>query len=106
MKEMGEKELFELIEKGNDPAAVFLYTPFCGTCKMTERMLEVVEQLISEEIIYRVNVNMTPNLVMRYKISSVPCIMLFDQNRDHDPKLLYQMNSVQHLLAEIRGVIE
>ncbi|MEC0127135.1 thioredoxin family protein [Paenibacillus pabuli] len=86
------------------PQAVFIYTPLCGTCAAARRMLEIAEHLLPEGILTEMNIHDIPELVQQYQISSVPAVMLFDGEHDV-PKMVYRMNSVEHLLGEIRKAV-
>ncbi|MFC9709683.1 thioredoxin family protein [Paenibacillus sp. JNUCC31] len=86
------------------PQAVFIYTPLCGTCGAARRMLEIAEHLLPEGILTEMNIHDIPELVQQFQISSVPAVMLFDGEHDV-PKMVYRMNSVEHLLGEIRKAV-
>ncbi|MEJ8547943.1 thioredoxin family protein [Brevibacillus borstelensis] len=82
---MQELTVYELA-KMEDPAigkqaAVFLYTPFCGTCKLGEKMLEIVEQTIHGVPLYRFNINTGPQFAQKWEITSVPGLLIFRQGR-------------------------
>ncbi len=72
MRSLDEKQLLEELWRKGEPLAVFLHTPFCGTCKVARRMLEVAEHLLPEGLLAEADVNMTPTVVEQYKIRSVP----------------------------------
>ncbi|MGC5772976.1 thioredoxin family protein [Paenibacillus pabuli] len=86
------------------PQAVFIYTPLCGTCAAARRMLEIAEHLLPEGILTEMNIHDIPELVQQFQISSVPAVMLFDGEHEV-PKMVYRMNSVEHLLGEIRKAV-
>ncbi|MDO7904929.1 thioredoxin family protein [Paenibacillus sp. JX-17] len=103
MIELEARELKRMIWEGYR-LALFVYTPMCGTCAAARRMLEVAEQLVPENTLYSVNINRIPEQVQEYRISSVPALLLFD-GEAAEPKAVYKMGSVEHLLNEIRSVI-
>ena len=41
--ELGEDELLKRLNAKSGNEAVLFYTVFCGTCQLTERMLEIVQ---------------------------------------------------------------
>ncbi|MBY9082048.1 thioredoxin family protein [Paenibacillus sp. HN-1] len=105
INELDENELLALISKGDRPLAVFLESPFCGTCKVAKRMLEVACRLIPEEIqVVSGNINMLPELVYRYRISSIPALLIFNRDRSILPGVYYRFHSVETVLAYIRSV--
>lgn len=106
MKEMQEVELLDALKSAGEPLVVFLHTPLCGTCKAAERMLEVAAHLLPAELqMVAGNVNMLPNLVAHYRITSVPALLVVSADRTDDPNIYYSMVSVERVLEYIRGVI-
>jgi thioredoxin-like negative regulator of GroEL len=106
MKEMQEVELLEALKSTGEPLVVFLHTPLCGTCKAAERMLEVAAHLLPAELqMFAGNVNMLPNFVQQYRITSVPALLVASVDRIDDPKIYYSMVSVERVLEYIRSVI-
>lgn len=103
MKPITSKMLLRNVWEGL-PQAVFIHTPLCGTCAAARRMLEVAEHLLPEDVLVEMNINDIPELVQKYQISSVPALMLFDGEKEW-PTMVYRMNSIQHLLGEIRKVV-
>lgn len=105
MRHLNEEELLKELWTKGAPLAVFLYTPFCGTCKAARRMLEVAEHLLPEGIIADADVNMLPKIVQQYQIRSVPALLVAKADRSSMPSIRYSMGSVEELLQDIRGVI-
>ncbi|WP_342551453.1 thioredoxin family protein [Paenibacillus sp. FSL R7-0652] len=103
MKPITSKMLMRGVWEGV-PHAVFIYTPLCGTCAAARRMLEVAEHLLPENTLVDMNIHDIPELVQQFQISSVPALMLFDGEQDV-PRMVYRMNSVEHLLHEIRKAV-
>lgn len=103
MKEQGQKELRRAIWEGY-PLALFVYTPMCGTCMAGRKMLEVAEHLLPENRLVQSNINYIPEFVQKYKISSVPALLLLNGN-NNEPEIIYKMESVEHLLNRIRSVL-
>jgi thioredoxin-like negative regulator of GroEL len=75
--------------------ALFLYTPLCGTCKWAARMLAVAEEMLPQVPLVCINLNWAPVLAERWRISSVPCLLLFREGQLAERK--YAMQSVEHL---------
>ncbi|MCP1308368.1 thioredoxin family protein [Paenibacillus tyrfis] len=79
----------------SEPRYVFFYTPLCGTCKVGERMLEVVAALNPRTTMGRSNINFSPVLARNWKIESVPCLVRWDRGTVADKK--YRFDDVQEL---------
>jgi len=74
---------------------LFLYTPLCGTCKKAERMLEVLQVMRPHLPVYKVNINLLPELAQSWKVTSIPCVAVISRGKVIDR--LYAMRSVDHL---------
>ncbi|TBL80259.1 thioredoxin family protein [Paenibacillus thalictri] len=94
--ECTERELLQALESG-ESRTVFFYTPFCGTCKLTERMLDIILQMEPPREIWKCNVNFSPQLCREWQIASVPCLL---QIVNGEPGgRLYRVQSVDALYA-------
>ena len=92
----------ELIYRSQDPSnsqhaaeAVFIYTTFCGTCQLAERMLNIVQATGVRIPIYKLNINYAPQLREAWKVTSVPCLALLSNGAPI--RLEYSMQSVDYL---------
>ncbi|HEX6923438.1 MAG TPA: thioredoxin family protein [Bacillales bacterium] len=64
------------IDKGTK--LIFFHTPLCGTCTEARKMLNIALEAVSAEIpAYACDLNFSPGLAERWKIESVPCLLLF-----------------------------
>jgi len=93
--EWTERELLDRVEAGAGREAVLFYTAMCGTCKVAERMLEIVEATGVPVAIHKLNVNYAPVLRERWRVSSVPCLVLLEDGAPM--RMEYAMGSVDHL---------
>lgn len=80
--------------------ALYFYTPLCGTCKVGERMLEVVQATLPEVLLYKVNINQFAETAHGWKLESVPCLVILKEGRL--VKKIYAMQSVSHLFQIIK----
>ncbi|BFT71668.1 thioredoxin family protein [Paenibacillus sp. P36] len=99
MRELSQQELLEIVNRQEESFAVFLYTPFCGTCKVTERMLEIIMTMQPSLPLYKSNINFLPQISREWQVTSVPCIAIFEQG--HDKQLIYRMQSVDELYRKL-----
>ncbi|MDT3424680.1 thioredoxin-like negative regulator of GroEL [Paenibacillus forsythiae] len=105
MKELNERELLEAIGRSGAHLAVFLETPFCGTCKAARRMLDVAGHLLPRDYeLITGNINLLPGIVRQYRIASVPALLVFNAERDRPPRIHYALASVERVLEYIRSV--
>lgn len=93
MKELTERQLLQL--EAPETLILFIYTPFCGTCAAARRMLNILEQMRPDVLLYEANINFLPQLTRRWEITSVPCLLLLKRGQPADR--LYAMKSIDHV---------
>lgn len=109
MEEIEWPHLQQILEdpewKEKRPHAVYVYSPTCGTCKLGEQMLEIVQQTKPELCIYKLDLNTSPKAAELFQIRCIPCLLLWnDPNREPTtPELHYAMHSVTHLYSLFGG---
>jgi thioredoxin-like negative regulator of GroEL len=81
LQELSEQELLNCVSKQEGSFAVFLYTPFCGTCKITERMLDIILTMQPSLPLLKSNINFIPQISREWQITSVPCIVILEQGK-------------------------
>ncbi len=84
------------------PDAVLFYTPFCGTCRVAEKMLDVVMEMRPDLKIGKCNVNFAQNIVQDWQITSVPCLTVLQHGIPMRKE--YAMRDVRHLLEVLRPI--
>jgi thiol-disulfide isomerase/thioredoxin len=94
MREVTRSELDAFVS-ARQTFALFLYTPFCGTCKLAARMLGIVQEMLPEVRLLQNNVNVAPDLAERWQVTSIPCLLWIKDGVISER--LYAMNSVEHL---------
>lgn len=75
----------------------YLYTPLCGTCQIASQMVTLLEQLFPEVIFYRANINIHKKLAQKWQITSVPCLIIYQCDREIARK--YAFESVPDLYS-------
>lgn len=88
---------FDKLFDQKEHAILLFYTPFCGTCKLAERMLEITLEAKKSDHIngYKCHVSHFQHFVTKWEIMSVPCV-IFVKNGEVAQKL-YAVESVSHL---------
>ncbi|MCS4486855.1 thioredoxin family protein [Staphylococcus americanisciuri] len=82
---------------------IFGYTTMCGTCKVSERMLDVANNIVKLPLT-KVDLNYYPIFNQEHEIQSVPVLLIMKRNREHDR--LYAFQSVPFLLEKIKKAID
>lgn len=100
LTELEERQLIKLAAADVGRTAVLFTTPLCGTCKVAERMLEVVEAAGANYPLYKTNINFTPFLRDEWQIESVPCLVLIRNGQVIGKE--YAMRSVDYLYGLLK----
>lgn len=83
--------------------AVYFYTPLCGTCKVAEKMLQVVEATLPDLPLYKSNINFMSELAFEWEIKSVPCLIFVEHGKV--ARKLYAMRSVSDLYEALKPLL-
>lgn len=60
---------------------IFGYTPTCGTCKVSERMLDIANEILKLPIT-KIDLNFHPDFSQEHEIQSVPVLMLMSKGEE------------------------
>ncbi|MEV5026554.1 thioredoxin family protein [Paenibacillus sp. LPE1-1-1.1] len=100
IREIDEASLQKLMHAESGKAAVYFFTPLCGTCKIGERMLEIAEMTGISVPLHKLNINYAPQLRDLWKIASVPCLVLLENGIPVQKE--YAMKSVDHVYLMLK----
>jgi hypothetical protein len=90
LRDADEQTVLDTLRIATAPVVVFLHSPFCGTCHLAERMLDIALEAIkaapgdntggnassdATPVVHRCNVNVSPRLVQTWEVASVPCLI-------------------------------
>jgi thioredoxin-like negative regulator of GroEL len=95
MQEITEQQIRNQLQKQGSSFAVYLYTPFCGTCKVGEKMLSILLAMDPTLPLQKCNIHYAPQLAKELQIESVPCLVVFKAGKL--VKKEYAMRSVDFL---------
>ncbi|WP_338471905.1 thioredoxin family protein [Niallia sp. XMNu-256] len=102
MNEWNQKRIESLIrEEGT--GCVYLYTPFCGTCQVASKMLSVVEEMLPQLTIGKINLNYEQSLAQEWQIESVPCLVFINKGKVETK--IYTFQSVPYLIETIKTTL-
>ena len=97
MQELQEKELKRL---EHETCLLYVYTPFCGTCQLAGRLLEVVDEMLPDVPFYKNNLNYFPTFAQENQIESLPFFIFYKNGRI--VKKEYAFHSVSYLYDTIK----
>ncbi|MEB7309837.1 thioredoxin family protein [Staphylococcus saprophyticus] len=78
---------------------IFGYTPTCGTCKVSERMLDIANEILKLPIT-KIDLNFHSDFSQEHEIQSVPVLMLMSKGEEQ--KRIYAFQSVPNLLENLK----
>ncbi|OEL03822.1 thioredoxin [Staphylococcus succinus] len=78
---------------------IFGYTPTCGTCKISERMLDIANEILKLPVT-KIDLNFHPNFSQINEIQSVPVLMVMSKGKEQ--KRIYAFQSVPYLLENLK----
>ena len=63
-------------------ALVDFYADWCGPCKMIAPIIEEIANEQSDITVGKINVDNTPELAIKYGVSSIPTIIIFKNGKE------------------------
>lgn len=93
--EIQEKKFLNQSTFEHERQAIYCYTGLCGTCKLGERMLEIIDTMNNHIPIHKLNINYAPILRDSWQIASVPCLVVLQNG--NPVQFIYAMRSVDYL---------
>ncbi len=79
IKELNSENFNSEVIDNDEKVLVDFYADWCGPCKMIAPILEEIAREHNEIKIGKVNVDDYPELAIKYRVASVPTLILFDR---------------------------
>ena len=68
----------DLVLKSDKKVLVDFYADWCGPCRMVGPFIEEISEEHPEYLVCKINVDEEPELALKYNVSSIPAIMVFE----------------------------
>ncbi len=100
MQELTKKEAYQYLTSDIGKVVLYVYSPFCGTCRVTTKMLETVSEMLPTVNIGTCNLNAMPGLAQDFKIKSVPYLAIVQNGKI--AKEIYAFRSIPYLFETVK----
>ncbi|MBU3111673.1 thioredoxin [Clostridium lacusfryxellense] len=81
IKVVNDKNFNEEIADSDNIVVVDFWAPWCGPCKMLTPVIEELSNEMGKNVTFaKINVDESPIVASKYKISSIPTVMVFSKD--------------------------
>ena len=82
VQELSENNFQEFLDGGTKPILIDFYANWCSPCRMQSPIFyELASELKDRVLFAKVDIDENESLAQKYKITSIPCILLFKDGR-------------------------
>ena len=79
--ELNDKNFNKEVLEKNGFSLVDFWAPWCGPCRMMAPVVEEISEEVKKVSFYKVNIDENQNLSSDYRVSSIPCFILFKNGK-------------------------
>ena len=79
IKKLNSENFVSEVINNDGKVLVDFYADWCGPCKMVAPILDEIAREHSELTVGKINVDDYPELAIKYRVASIPTLILFDK---------------------------
>lgn len=100
IKDVMDNNFNEEVAVDNTAVVVDFWAPWCGPCKMISPVLEELEKEYNGKVKFvKVNVDNNPVISQKYRITSIPTVMVFKNGTTADTMVGFRpKNAIKELI--------
>jgi thioredoxin 1 len=100
---LDDKNFDKEIEKTDLPILIDIYADWCGPCKSISPIVKEISEEYKDKLsVFKVNVDISQNIALRYNVMSIPTLIFLDKNK----KLINQTNGLVSKDVIVRNIYE
>ena len=82
VKKISSEEFKSVTNSGDKPVIVDFFADWCGPCKMLAPVLDELASESSEAVIYKLNVDESPDVANEFGVTSIPTLISFKGGKE------------------------
>lgn len=102
VREIGGSNFIQEVINSEQAAVVDFWAPWCGPCRMLGPVMdELAEDMTDKAKFFKINVDENTAIAQKYRISSIPCVMVFKDGELVDTMVGFRpKQDIQSIIAK------